>query len=352
MGFKFIDVWLERGGKGIPAAPLDEEARLALFRNYGDFSLAFSTAVQKGLEHFGNEQGYIAYGRKMGSVIALGDPVVGREDRATLIDSFVEAANSPCFAEIGSETAGYLAAKGYRIAMMGIDSVLDLATYDFSGTRKETVRYSERWLERKGYRITEAESMPGAEEMIEDLSRRWRSSRIVDSREMTFLNRPLNVNGDPMMRRFLLIEPDGRVGCLLYFDPICRGGEVVGYMTAFKRKVPETTSHAEIGLTKHAVDLFKAEGRERVMLGLSPFCDVVASGFPESRAFRVMLQQLYRSDRINRKVFNMQGLAAFKRRFHGKEEPRYFAWRVGSPFIHFVSMMRLSKALCGLRRLF
>jgi len=147
-----------------------------------------------------------------------------------------------------------------------------------------------------------------------------------------------------MMRRFVLIEPDGKIGCILYFDPICRDGEVIGYLTAFKRKLPDTTSHAEIGLTKRAVDVFKAEGRERVMLGLSPLHNVEPSGFSESAPFRAMLRGLYKSDMVNRKVFNLQGHAAFKRRFHGCAEPRYFAWRGGSPFMHFISLMRLSKA--------
>lgn len=344
MSRKLIDRLLDRNLVELPEAKLTEVDRLALFRQHGDFSLAYSSAVQPGLSHFGDDRGYIAHASKMGSLIALGDPVCAKADRGDLIDAFVATAKTPCFAEVRCETAEHLAARGFRVAMMGIDTALDLAGYDFSGKRKETVRYSERWLERKGYRIEEAENVEGIVAMICELSQRWRDSRIVRKREMAFLNRPLNEAGGPMMRRFVLMEPDGRICCLLYFDPICRNGEVVGYLTAFKRKLPETTSHAEIGLTKHAVDVFKAEGRECVMLGLSPLCDVEQSGFCENTPFRAMLRGLYRSGAVNRKVFNLQGHAAFKRRFHGREEPRYFAWNAGSPFVHFISLMRLSKA--------
>ncbi|MET0170603.1 MAG: phosphatidylglycerol lysyltransferase domain-containing protein [Aliihoeflea sp.] len=344
MSRKLFDRICDRNLAELPPANLTEADRLALFMQHGDFSLAYSSAVQAGLAHFGDARGYIAHGRKMGSLIALGDPVCAKDDRADLLDAFIDAAKTPCFAEIGRDTAENLAGRGFRVAMIGIDSSLDLASFDFSGKRKETVRYSERWLEKKGYQIAEAENVAGAEEMIAELSARWRQSRIVKKREMSFLNRPLLETGGPMMRRFVLIEPDGRIGCLVYFDPICRDGEVVGYLTAFKRKLPDTTSHAEIGLTKRAVDTFKAEGRERVMLGLSPLCDIEPSGFAESAPFRAMLRGLYRSGAVNRKVFNLQGHAAFKRRFHGREEPRYFAWNAGAPFMHFISLMRLSKA--------
>ena len=344
MSRKLIDRLFDRGLAELPDAELQQADRLALFMQHGDFSLAYSSAVQAGLSHFGDERGYIAHGKKMGSLIALGDPVCAKADRTDLLDAFIGAARTPCFAEIDRETAEHLAARGFRIAMMGIDTALDLASYDFSGKRKETVRYSERWLEKKGYRLAEAEDVEGADCMIAELSARWRQSRIVKKREMAFLNRPLSEAGGPMMRRFVLIEPDGHISCLLYFDPICRDGEIVGYLTSFKRKLPETTSHAEIGLTKRAVDVFKAEGRERVMLGLSPLCNVEPSGYDESTPFRAMLRGLYRSGAVNRKVFNLQGHAAFKRRFHGCEEPRYLAWNAGSPFKHFISLMRLSKA--------
>ena len=41
----------------------------------GDFSLAWSIAVQDGLEYFGDESGLIAFARKWGYVYVLGDPL-------------------------------------------------------------------------------------------------------------------------------------------------------------------------------------------------------------------------------------------------------------------------------------
>lgn len=334
-----FDARADRRSAAIPRAALLPEQRLALVKRHGDFSLAYSSAVQDGLSYFGDADGYIAFAGKMGSVIALGDPVAEDERKAGLVKNFVAAAR-PCFAEISQGTAELLSGQGYRIARMGIDTALDLESFDFSGKRKETVRYSERWLEKNGYAILEEGDSADAG----PLSAAWRASRIVKRREMAFLNRPFPEAADPLMRRFFLRHPDGRIVALLYFDPLFRDGQVVGYLTAFKRKLPGTTSHAEIGLTKRAVDTFKAEGLGCVMLGLSPLASPGPSGFAESPAFRWLLARLYASKQVNARIFNLEGHAAFKRRFHGREIPRYFAWGSGSPFMHFTSLLRLSKA--------
>lgn len=341
---KAVDRLLDRKAQRVPKTVLTLDERMGAVRRWGDFSLAYSTAVQDGLSHFGSPDGYVAFSSKMGTVIALADPVASAEAAPALIDAFVAAAGTPCFAEITRPTADLLARKGYRIAHMGVDTALDLASFDFSGKRKETVRYSERWLEKNGYRMVEADELPGAEEGIRALSKAWRAQRIVKGREMAFLNRPFPKEPDPNQRRFLLVHPEGRIESLLYFDPIFRNGETVGYLTAFKRKRPEATSHAEIGLTKRATDIFKAEGRERVMLGLSPVAGMAPSGYAESAAFRSLMERLYDADVVNRRIFNLKGHAAFKRRFHGREEPRYFAWKSGIPVWQFISLLRLSKA--------
>lgn len=339
-----FDRLAERRLRGLPRGELPIEARMSAFHEWGGHSLAYSASTQKGLEHFGDAQGFIAYGRLMGQAVALGDPVAPEPARDALLGRFIEAAGAPSFAEVTPATAGLLAARGYRVMRMGVDSVLDLATYDFSGRRKETVRYSERWLAKNGYRIGETAEFPEQAEAILALSREWREGRIVKRREMAFLNRPFPKREEPLTRRFVLLSPENRPVSLLFFDPISRGGEVTGYLTAFKRRVADVTSHAEIGLTKHAVDRFKGEGRQTVTLGLSPLLDVEPSGFTESELFRKLVARLYASPTVNRRVFNLQGHAAFKRRFHAREEPRFFAWKRGAPVMPFLALLRLSRA--------
>lgn len=341
---KGFDALLDGRAAEVPRMELAFEERLQLVRRHGDFSLAYSTAIQDDLSYFGDADGYIAFATKMGQHFALGDPVAAPGDRPDYLRRFVEAARTPWFVQIDEQTARVLADLGYRINRAGIDTRLPLATHDFSGSRNETVRYSERWLFKRGFSIIEDDGSLASRDHVKNLSANWRAERVVKRWEMRFLNRPFLPGLGEGMRRFMLVDPQGRPVALLDFDPIFSGGKIVGYTTAFKRKFADTTPHAEIGLTKFAVDRFRKEGHGVVTLGLSPLADIQESGFDESRFWRSMFSRAYNSGHINRRIFNLQGQAAFKRRFHGHEEPTYIAFKRATP-LEVMALLRLCKAV-------
>ena len=339
----YFDRLLDAVAPKVPRRELTDEERLALVRRHGDFSLAYSTAVQKKLSYFSDGDGYIAFGTKMSRHFALGDPVADPADRPAYIRRFVEAAGGPWFVQIGADTARVLAGLGYQVNRLGVDTRLHLPEHDFSGKRNETVRYSERWLTKKGFTLDEDKGdLPV--DRIKQLSTDWRKGRIVKRWEMGFLNRRFSVEPGADMRRFLLRSPEGRLLAILDFDPLFRDGKVYGYTTSFKRKQVDATPHAEVGLTKFAVDRFREEGISVVTLGLSPLLDIEPSGFAESEFWRNTFQRAYNSPWINRSRFNLQGQAAFKRRFHGVEEPTYIAFRKGT-FVEMLGLLRLTKAI-------
>jgi lysylphosphatidylglycerol synthetase-like protein (DUF2156 family) len=315
-----------------------------MVRRHGDFSLAYSTAVQPGLHYFGDAAGYVAYGSKMHHHFALGDPVADPSDRPAYIRRFVETAGSPAFVQIGEATVNVLAELGYRINRLGVDTRLTLPDYDFSGKSKETVRYSERWLAKRGYDFAEVNAEALSLDEITRLSENWRASRIVNRWEMAFLNRPFSPLLGSYMRRFVLKNDRGSLIALLDFDPLFRKEKVIGYTTAFKRKHVDASSHAEIGLTKYAIDTFRKEDISVVTLGLSPLLAIGPSGFRESGFWRNTFQAAFQSAWVNQRRFNLQGQAAFKRRFHGTEEPTYVAFRKGS-LLEMLNLLRLMKAL-------
>lgn len=342
---RFIDTIADNRLPDIPVADLPLAERLAIVGRHGDFSLAYSTAVQEGLSRFGDERGYIAFTAKMGTVFVLGDPVAAPRHREELIRRFVAAAGRPCFVQIERPTAEVLTSLGYRINLMGFDTRFDLASHRFQGKRNETVRYSERWLSKNGYTIADS-GRDGARPLdVEMLSRRWREERIVKKREMAFLNRRFTPEPQPGMRRFVLYAPAGDATALLDFDPLYRDGRLVGYTTFFKRKLPETTAHAEIGLTKHAADRFREEGIGEMTLGLSPIAGIGPSGYRESTWLRGFLKWAHDSDLINRKIFNIKGQAAFRHRFHGETSPFYIAF--GKPLVaaQLIGFLRACKAI-------
>lgn len=341
---KRMDAILDARLPKLPAADLDPAARLALLQAHGDFSLAYSTYAQPDLQYFGDANGYIAYATKMGHTFALGDPVADPAHRADYIRRFVAASNAPCFVQTSRETAAVLETLGYRINHMGVDTRLSLDAHSFSGKRNETIRYSERWLLKKNYQLIECDGSIADAQKVREISSNWRSGRIVSRREMRFLNRPFGVELAPHMRRFLIIDPAGHPVAVLDFDPMFRAGTVIGYTVAFKRKLAGTTPHAEIGLTKFATDRFTGEGRSIVTFGLSPLAAITESGFLESRIWRSLFERAYRSKRINARIFNLQGQAAFERRFHGEEIPTYIGFKRRTP-LEILALLRLLKTL-------
>ncbi|QPC86941.1 DUF2156 domain-containing protein [Mesorhizobium sp. NBSH29] len=339
---KHLDRFLDKRAAAIPRAELSEEERLVLAGQWGDFSLAYSTAVQDNLSYFGDKRGYIAFRTKMGQHYALGDPVADPANHPRLIRSLADIGGDPWFVQISRNTAEILSSLGYKINRMGVDTHLALPGHDFSGKQNQTVRHSERWLAKQGFTLSEQPLNSEHLVEIERLSEKWRATRIIRRREMTFLNRPFSPVLGTGMRRFVLHDPDGNLVAMLDFDPLSRNGKAFGYTTAFKRKVPGATPHAEIGLTKFAVDCFRLEGASTVTLGLSPLADIQPSGFDESRFWRSMFQRGYHSSLVNRYRFNVQGQAAFKRRFHGTEEPTYIAFRKGT-VLQMTALLRLLK---------
>lgn len=339
-----FDGYMERRLPFVSTLELSEPQRLSICRRYGSTSLAYSSATQPDLMHFGDQNGYVAFARKMGHVFVLGDPVAAPEHRLALLQRFVEQSGDPCFVQIGMETAQMLSALGYRVNRMGVETVLPLTDTMFAGARNQSIRYSEKWLRQRGYQLCEAlEGEETAAEAIR-ISDEWRSARIVNRREMRFLNRPFLPEPGPDMRRFVLRDPDNKIAALLDFDPIYGEDRIIGYTTAFKRKRHGTTPHAEIALTKFAADTFRAEKIGFITLGLSPLAEIDQSGFRESVIWRFLFDRAYHSRRVNEKIFNLQGQAAFKRRFHGEEVPSYMAFRSASP-LRMLALLRLLKTL-------
>ncbi|PZM10044.1 phosphatidylglycerol lysyltransferase domain-containing protein [Rhizobium tubonense] len=341
---KSIDSYLDRRLPHIVSHDIAACERLALCRRFGDFSLAYSTAVQPDLKYFGDSDGYIAYGTKMGYIFALGDPVAAPAQRADYIRRFVAAAKRPCFVQMDRDSACTLSSLGYRINHIGIDTGLCLGSHSFSGGRNETIRYSEKWLFKNGFSIVECDGTGKFDHHVAAISDNWRAGRVVSRREMRFLNRPFRVELSPDMRRFILLDPAEEPVALLDFDPMFRNGEIFGYTTAFKRKSSGTTSHAEVGLTKFAANRFQEEGHSLLTLGLSPLAAIVETGFAESPIWRRLHKRAFASRYVNERIFNVQGQAAFKRRFHGNEFPTYIGFKRGSP-AEMIALLRLMKTL-------
>ena len=324
---------------------VDLPTRMKLLRQFGNFSIAYSTAVQPLLRHFGGESGYIAYRRRIGVTLALGDPVVSRDNLEDLVTQFVTEHKRPVFCQISLPVAKVLSGLGYYINEFGVDTSLDLNEYSLAGKQKEWLRYASNWVNRRGFQVLEADVDKVDVERVEAISEAWRMTRTVKRKEVRFLNRPIVLDPEPDVRRFFLFDSDNQIQAYVFMDPLYQSGQVAGYVTAFKRRHPDAPQYAEQAIMKTIIEKMKSEGVPKIMLGLSPCAWLEDENeFAHSKFTSWIFQLMFDSKFINSWAYHLVGHARYKRRFRGTEEKVYFASPSKFSFRQLASLV----GLCGI----
>jgi lysylphosphatidylglycerol synthetase-like protein (DUF2156 family) len=321
--FRTFSTLLERRTVHLPERDLPIPERWTHLRRHGDFPLAYPAVTESYLSTFGDARGMITYAQKMGFTFALGDPVAAPDARNALSDEFIEAFVDPVFVACQRSTAEHLAARGYRVNIIGHDSVIDLPGHSFKGGSHKRIRYATSWLESKGGSVVEDHGGAVSNLDIRTMSGEWRKTRVTP-RELLFLNRRFSVKPEEDVRRFYALSSDCTPMGYISFDPVYSEERIVGYLASQKRRRPEETAYLDLAIMRQAIDTFRTEGREAVYLGISPIADIEASGFGrELRWLRHALRRAHTSDWVNTRYFNSRGLAEYKNRFRGRRVPLY-----------------------------
>lgn len=330
-------------GSSPEALPSSEsERRWEALRSHGDFTLAYNTAVQEGLEYFWSGDSYLAYRCRKGHVFVLGDPVASAEKLPELLREFTAKFPKPTFVQVSNATAAVLERMGYYINEMGFDTVLDLPQYSLAGKSMERIRYAGNWLKKHGYTIAEEDYAAESIQEAMAVSEGWRNGMNCRKAEMKFLNRPICFNDEQGVRKFFLRDPVGKLVAFFYFDPLYRDGKVIGYATAIKRRLSEAPVYAEQGIMRAAVETFKSEGLERVTLGLSPMAGIENKTFRCNPFLHYSFRYAFRAWWVNRYFYNLEGHAQYKRHFKGREVQYHYASPVLFNDLRIYHLMRLT----------
>jgi len=322
-----------------------QQRRLAVARQFGTFTQAYSTAVQLGLEHFWYQDAYLAYRRKWGVTCALADPVGPPEQHAPLLQEFTRQFRSICFWQISHSTAEVLEQLGFWINEMGCDTRLELADYNFGGKKKERLRHATNWLGKHNYEVREGTFADDVSaDTIRSLSEKWFTSRR-SKRAVYFYNRPPVYEDEPDVRKFFLYSPEGDPVAFVYFDPIFKDGQVIGHSPSIKRRLPEAPMRSEEGIMKVAIEHFQRDGIQRVMLGLSPLAGIKNRDFRANPIIHFTWSRGLNAWWLNRYFYNLAGHADFKRRFDGIEEQTYYASDCLFNDIRIIASLRMAGAL-------
>ena len=306
---------------------ISSDRRMQLVGQHGDFSIAYSTAVQPRLEYFGDDQGYLAFRKRWGVTFVLGDCVASADRHAELLDDFLARHRKAMFCQVGLATAQLLQQRGFVINEMGVDTTLDLPDYTFAGKQKEWLRYAANWSQRRGFEISEAGFDQVTPAEVEQVSEAWRKTRTVKRKEVRFLNRPIVLTDEPGVRKFFYRSPTGQLLAFVFLDPLYRDGRLIGYVTSIKRRHPEAPVYSEQALMKYAIEQLKSEGVEELKLGLSPLAWIDDDEFRKSWFTHRLFRHAFGARWVNRWFYHLAGHADYKRRFRGREEKVYLATR-------------------------
>ncbi|MBN2332770.1 MAG: bifunctional lysylphosphatidylglycerol flippase/synthetase MprF [Deltaproteobacteria bacterium] len=283
------------------------EANLALL---GDKRLLF--------DHSGT--GFIMYGIKGRSWIAMGDPVGAEPAAAELVWSFRELAERhggwPVFYEVGSGTLHRYLDLGLTLFKIGEEAKVPLAEFSLEGSHRSELRYIQRRLQKEGY-----------------------SFAVIDSSEVDALLPELGRISDNWLQSKHTREKGFSLG---FFDP----AYLKRFSAALVRRDEKIVAFANLwetaGKEELSVDLMRYEpqeargimdflfvnlmlwGREQgfgsFVLGMAPLAGL------ENRPFAPLWNRLgAMMYRHGEHFYNFEGLRAYKNKFLPVWEPRYLA---------------------------
>ena len=322
---------------------VEADVRNLLIQQHGDFSLAYSLAVQPRLEYFGDDRGFIAFRKRWGITFVLGDLVASTEQTGSMLDSFLKAHKRVVFCQASAALAELLIERGFYANEMGTDTTIDLADYNFNGKQKEWLRYASNWCARRDYRIVEASFNDVHPDQVESVSEAWRKTRTVKQKEVRFLNRPIVLEDEQGVRKFFFYTPDDQLLAFVYLDPMYRDGRLIGYVTSIKRRHPDAPIYSEQAIMKHIIEKLQEEGLQELKLGLSPLAWLDDDQLKNSKLTSRLFKYSFNASWMNRYFYHLKGHADYKRRFRGREEKLYLCSQRGfSPY----RLMALI-ALCG-----
>ncbi|WIA39195.1 hypothetical protein OEZ86_005320 [Tetradesmus obliquus] len=279
----------------LPPAPHDTLYPHILQHGRGILSLS---TLQQGLQHFViPDVGYIAYTMMRNgpdvfnvlSPLALGDPICDPVNFSLMAQAFLQQHPKAIFMQVSAEFAAVLQSCGLLVNSMGGETVLDLASYSFSGYAKRGLR-SAIASAAKGVAVEEvmqaapmlqaagkgaaaaaaaaAAAVGGADlarlaSEMREVDRLWLSQKGKHAGNFWFINRPPVFAPEPGVRKFTARDSSsGQLLGFIFFDAVFEPGQVVGYYANVTRMVPD----AHPGVLNLLVSNFMDRVREESQL--------------------------------------------------------------------------------------
>ncbi|HNY66196.1 MAG TPA: DUF2156 domain-containing protein [Deltaproteobacteria bacterium] len=315
------------------------EERIEYLKKYGNHCMSFS--------HFQDEMhyfdisgiGYIAYRKKWGRRFVLADPVCHENDREYLLGEFMKDRIGTTFVQISEPVAELIHEKfGLYSSQFGIETIVDLKTWDLKGKKKQVLRTAINKARKDGIRIVELEE---SSEFDDALSRKWMRTRKVKRKEVVFLIRNKDQKYQEGTRRFYAFMGDEALG-FIHFDPVYENGKLIGYVPNISRFSPDFKQGIFYPLMVHAMETFKNEGVPYLYLGISPLVVDEKDKPCESKLFKFFVRQFYK---FGNYFYSFKGLHFTKSRFQGREVKTFCAHAEMLPTRAFITVFHMCNVI-------
>ena len=312
-----------RAALGDTPAPSVDDVKAEL-RATGGGTLSWMTTWD-GMSYARFGRGIVAFQRRSGVALALGDPLGPPDTRAATVQAFVAHAENaglaPCFFSAGEATRAAVPA-GWRSIVVADDTIVDLPGLQFTGKAWGAVRTSLNRAEREGmtFRLSRlADESWGVRQQLRAISESWVGDKGLP--EMGFTLGTLHEAGDPEVRVALAVSPTGDVDGFLSWLPVYGDGRVRGWTLDLMRRRDGGFGPVMEYLIGSSAQRFSTEGAEIMSLSGAP----LAHEYPPDAGAIAALQE--RMAALLEPVYGFASLHRFKQKFHPRYETLYLLYR-------------------------
>ncbi|MCC2657010.1 MAG: mprF [Panacagrimonas sp.] len=302
----------------VQAATLERAAPVVDAQDYADNQLAMAGDKQFLFSEAGS--GFVMYGRRGRSWIALFDPVGPASQAPELIWRFLsqarEAGGRAAFYQVRPDYLPLYLDAGLRLLKLGEHASVRLPEFTLKGSRRANLRHGVNRAEREGLRfdVVPREAVASRLDELRAVSDAWLAGHSAGEKAFSLGAFEAGYIG---RQPVALISQGDR---LVAFATLMTTGSKREASVDLMRHRPDAPNGTMDFLFVQLMLHFQAQGHERFSLGMAPL-----SGMAE----HPLAPNWHRLGRLlfahGESYYNFQGLRAFKEKFDPEWQPRYLA---------------------------
>jgi phosphatidylglycerol lysyltransferase len=263
---------------------------------------------------------FIMYGLEGRSWIAMGDPVGPQNEWVELIWTFRELSDRyggrTVFYQVGHENLHYYLDLGLNVLKLGEEARVPLTTFSLEGSERKGLRYTQRKLEKEGYRfeVLSLQAVSHRMSELKEISDAWLAEK--NTREKGF---SLGFFDPAYIRRFPVAVVVNK-GQTVAFANIWPGGKKEELSIDLMRFRPDAPPSVMEYLFIQSMLWAKQQGYNWFDLGMAPLAGL------EDRALAPLWNRLGAFIfQHGENFYNFQGLRQYKEKFIPEWRPKYLA---------------------------